>query len=385
MESKFKRILILHGSSDLYGASKILVNTVIGLIQEEYHVIVVLSSNGPLVDKLRQLGVDVAVIKLGILRRKYFSIKGMCNRAAVIFSSQRKLLQIVKDNDIRIIYSNTAAVLIGAIVAKRAKVKHVWHIHEIIEKPVFFSKFIGALLVRCDVALMVSNEVKKHWENVVGGDQPNFKVIYNGLDYTPYLNADSSLREELNISSEKMLIGMIGRVNNWKGQKYFLQIAALLNQRFDNLHFIMAGDAYPGYEYLYDEINLLKREIGIQDVVHDLGYRTDVHNILAGLDVFILPSTLPDPLPTVVLEAMGSAKPVVATAHGGALEMVEENKTGIFIPWDNPDIAASLIAKLITENRLKEYGASGRQRALHSFSLSSYKRNILAALEELVD
>ena len=74
------RILLLHSSSDLYGASKIFLQTVKILLKRGHHCIVVLSSDGYLVEELKSLGVQVEIINLGILRKKYFSPTGLLNR-----------------------------------------------------------------------------------------------------------------------------------------------------------------------------------------------------------------------------------------------------------------------------------------------------------------
>jgi glycosyltransferase involved in cell wall biosynthesis len=379
---KEKKILLLHSSSDLYGASKIFVNTISCLIDAGFIVHVVLSEQGPLLVQLRALNIEVEVIKLGILRRKYFSAFGLVNRILTIKKALTLLSKKATKEQYDIIYSNTTAVLVGVILAKRLKIKHLWHVHEIIQKPVFFTKFIGYLLKKSDLIIVVSNEVRNHWDKALGGENGKIKVIYNGLDYSPYMLPNSTLRTELGLDSNKVLIGMIGRVNNWKGQRYFLEIAAILIQDNPNLHFVMVGDVFPGYEFLYDELNSLKETLNIQDKISDLGFRSDIPNILNGLDLFILPSILPDPLPTVVLESMASSKPVIATRHGGALEMVVEGATGKFIPWNDAHEAAAIIQTVLNPTILKEYGHSGRARVLDLFSLASYKNNIVKSIKE---
>lgn len=382
MNSK-SNILLLHGSSDLYGASKILIYTVLSLKKNGFNVNVVLSDDGPLVQNLRDLDINVEIVRLGILRRKYFTPAGLINRLNVLKKAQKQLTEIIKKNDIGTIYSNTTAVLVGIYVAKRLRLKHIWHVHEIIEKPAFFSKFIGYLLKKSDLIIVVSQQVKKHWAKVLGEHSNRIKVIYNGLDYSPFSGVQSSLRDEIKLPEGKLLIGMIGRVNNWKGQGYFLNIAAKLLNEFDNLHFVMAGDVFPGYEYLYDELEQLKVDLNITQSVTDLGFRNDIPNILAGLDIFVLPSILPDPLPTVVLESMASSKPVVATGHGGALEMVKKDETGVFIPWDSPDKAFEIIKALILENKLKEKGINGRNRVVKEFSLDAFQHNMVEAIKQI--
>ena len=125
-------------------------------------------------------------------------------------------------------------------------------------------------------------------------------------------NTESDVRQSLNISPNTILIGMMGRVHFWKGQDYFVNIAGEIFKTHKNVHFLMVGDAFAGYEYLHDNINQLIEKHGLQGHVTQLPYRSDIANIYGAMDVFILPSLLPDPAPLVVTEAM-AAGTVVAS------------------------------------------------------------------------
>ena len=146
----------------------------------------------------------------------------------------------------------------------------------------------------------------------------------------------------------------------------------------------MVGDAYPGYEYLYEEIKVKTEELNLQNKVINLGYRTDINRILEGFDVFVLPSILPDPLPTTVLEAMSVGKPVIATNHGGAPEMVVDQSTGFLIPCDNAERVVEIISPLLNSETIREeMGAKGRLRATECFSIEQYKINLNKVVENL--
>lgn len=374
-------ILLLHGSSDLYGASKILLTTVRMLHKRGHRPIVALSENGPLVTRLEEAGAEICFVRLGILRRKYKSIKGIVNRFFVLGRAFLTLKRIIKEKNISLVYSNTTAVLAGAFAAKSTGVKHVWHVHEIIENPGWLYTILGKLLNHySDTVIVVSVAVQKSWSRYVSAQK--LLLIYNGIPYDAYLQPDHSLRNELGIDNQTVVIGMIGRVHYWKGQAYFLRIASHLSKQFVNLRFVMIGDAFPGYEYLYDEIKTLIAGENIGDTVTDLGYRTDIPRLLQGFDILVLPSILPDPFPTVVLEAMASAKPVAATAHGGALEMVDEGVTGVHIPVNQPEAAAEIIGRLIKDPSLrKKMGEAGRKKVLTNYSLEAFEHKMIKVLE----
>jgi glycosyltransferase involved in cell wall biosynthesis len=378
------KILVLHGTSDLYGSGKILLSAVDALILNGHTAIVLLSEEGPLSEAMRNAGADVRIVRLGILRKKYFTPVGFFNRLKVLRLAYIAIKKIYAEEHIDLIYSNTTTVLIGAIFAKLNHVQHIWHVHEMIVQPKFMFYVNGFFLQHFGQRIIaVSHAVKKHWISFV--DETKITVIHNGIDTSPFENTKGNLKQELGISDNVLLIGMIGRVNIFKGQEYFLEIAHLLNTQYDNVEFVLVGDAYRGYEYLYERIDNLIRAKRIRNIVHNLGYRKDIPNIIKSLNILILPSQLPDSFPTVILEAMAAAVPVVATEQGGAVEMIEPDVTGYLIPLKNAAIAAEKIAYLITDEQLRiQFGIKGKDRLHQLFTLPAFQQQLISFVNKSV-
>ncbi len=386
------KLLILHSSSDLYGASKILLTSLAIFKKHGHQTIVVLSAKGELSERLAQMDVRVIYIPLGIIRRKYMNPKGIINRIQQNRQAIKSLEQIISEEKIDILYSNTTAVLAGAFAAHKMRIKHIWHIHEIIAKPIFLFRGLSWLLKKYAThIIVVSKAVQDHWAKHI----PISKVllVYNGIDYSEYKSPmeaaslvsepqqQAELHENAAPAQAKLRIGMIGRVHHWKGQDYFLAIAGELIKTNPHLEFIMVGDAFPGNEYLYEEINRLKTELNLVNAVSDLGYRTDIPAILHQLDIFVLPSILPDPFPTVVLEAMASGCAVVATNHGGATEMIESGKEGLLIPWNDAKAAAKLMQPMISNAaQRKAMGQAAAKKVRAEFSLEAFEVRIVKLL-----
>lgn len=354
----------------------------ISVCKEAGHIpMVIVSEEGLLTETFRERKIDYCIIPLGIIRRKYYSVKGIINRCTVLAKAFIQVRKIIRHRYIDLIYSNTTIVLIGALLAKVTGKKHIWHVHEITENPRFFHRITGFFLQHmCTTVVAVSHAVKQCWMGVVREEK--IQVVHNGFDYSIWDNALSTLKQELQIPANSLLIGTVGRINLIKGQNYFIEIAALIATEFPDIYFVIVGDTYRGYEYLYDELRILQEQKGLQKKLFQLGYRSDVGNIMAGLDIFVLSSSVPDPFPTVILEAMASGKPVVSTHQGGALEMILEDKTGIFVPLANPLMAFEKIKPLIEDiNLRKRMGALGRERVVRTFSREQFKTAILKIIE----
>ena len=413
------RILLLHSSSDLYGASKIFLQTV-QILQKQGHACeVVLSNEGPLVEALKNTGAHVHVFNLGIIRRKYFTPLGILNRITKWTYANKQLRKIIKQQKIELVYSNTTAVLMGTWVAKKYNIPHYWHVHEIIEQPKFLHSTISWFMqTRCAKIICVSEAVEDHWIQRNHKIATKTRLIYNGIE--PIQKCDeANYRDTYHIPFNALVVGMAGRVHYWKGQNYFLSIAKQLlvlesvrnssNASSNNIppfYFIITGDAFPGYEYLVDEMKEFIEKNELTTRVFYTGFEKQMDKFYSAIDILVLPSLLPDPLPTVVLEAMQYGIPVVATPQGGALEMIADNETGIFIPM--PDIydnvqesihynrteAAANIFYLAHSVQQKQTGnitavenrkimsEQAKKRVTQYFSKEAFEKNIISLIHE---
>ena len=376
------RILLLHSSSDLYGASKIFLQTAQILKAQGHKCHVVVSSAGPLVDKLKQDNIPVTVINLGIIRRKYFTPLGILNRISKWSKANDLLNKYIQQNNIELVYANTTAVLLGAYIAHKNKIKHVWHVHEIIEKPKFLFLAIQWIMKRyTSTIICVSKAVQNHWSKNAPSLLSKMQVIYNGIGPVEK-STEASFRTQYQIPEDAIVIGMAGRVHYWKGQQYFLQIAEQLlkssteSNQVKPLYFIITGDAFPGYEYLVAEMQDFINKNNLGGRIFYTGFEDKMDKFYSSIDLLLLPSQLPDPLPTVVLEAMQYGIPVAATAQGGALEMIAENETGIFIPINNVQAAADKIFELIHSNHRNNMRMHSIERVEKYFSASSFENQI---------
>jgi len=359
-----KSILFLHSSSDLYGASRIFLQIVENTIKRGDKAVVVLSDEGPLSIRLRELGAELFIFKLGILRRRYMSPLGLINRLYYLVNSCVKLKKLIQVKKIELVYSNSTSVLVGAITCMITKTPHIWHIHEIMTPPWPLRQVQTYLMDHAsNLQITVSKATESHWKSLVKKPEKIIQ-LFNGVDCEHYSTVKSP--------TGNICIGMIGRVNHWKGQPYFLEIAKELGPSFT---YVMAGDPYPGYEYLLEENEFIRKKLNVE--VQNLGYVADNRDFFNQIHVLVLPSILPDPLPTVVLEAMAAGKPVIATRQGGALDMIKDGETGFFIPIKEPKEAANLIRPFLNNTvQIHQLSIQARERAKVHFSLERFNDEI---------
>jgi len=371
-------ILYLHAGAEMYGADKILLQLVSSIDKSRFNPIVVLPNNGILVNELKKKGVTTCVIDYPILRRKYLNFRGIMHYIASYSLSCKKIKDFLQERNIKIdiIHVNTTAVLEGVLLKKMLNAKLIWHVHEILLKPKFVVNFISYLIGKnSDKCVAVSKAVKGNLLHSKFINESQVEVIYNGVDsnyFTPENNSDY-LYNDLKVPKKALKVGMIGRINSWKGQEDFVRAISPLLDRFPNLFAIIVGSAFEGEEWrTRDLVTKIKNEKNFDRIIFS-EFREDNAKIHNFFDVFVLPSTSPDPLPTVVLESMASGKPIVGYDHGGIQEMVSDKLNGYLVqPLDVKALGDKIELLLNSPEKRERMGKESRERQNSLFSLNSF-------------
>ena len=372
-------ILFLHAGAEMYGADKVMLDLIRNLDKSQFSAHVILPCDGVLVDALRNEGISVEVIPYPIMRRKYFNPKGIIQYGTGLMKYSKKITQIAKERHIDIVHTNTAATLEGCFVSRKLRIPQLWSIHEIIVSPKMMFNLTSRWISKyASITITDSGAVKQHLMTSGQFKDEDIHVIYNGVDANRFKpdNDCSYLYKEWDIPENARIIGMMGRVNSWKGQGDFLKAANIVMAQHPDVYTVFVGAAFEGEEWREKELADAIAQSPYKDRIINQGYRTDSEGIYMLYDIFVLPSTNPDPLPTVVLEAMATGKPVVGYRHGGVCEMVADGVNGLLADVRNPEDLAAKIIKLLDDEELRtKMGEASRKRLLEKFSIESYIEN----------
>jgi glycosyltransferase involved in cell wall biosynthesis len=183
-----------------------------------------------------------------------------------------------------------------------------------------------------------------------------------------------TLRQELGLAADVALVGMISVLRSWKGHATFLEAAAkLLADSGRRVHFVIAGEG-PARE----EWTQFIKQPPWQGNVTLLGHRADVPNVLASLDVLVLPSYAHEGIPQIILQAQAMMRPVVATTIGGIPEVVEDGVTGLLVAPKDADALAEKIRAVLDDPALAEtLGHAARAQIEKSYSLDAMGEKLL--------
>ncbi len=364
-------ILFIHSSSELYGSDRSLLNIVKNIDRTKYRIHVVLPCQGPLVDEMKKIqDVTVTIFEVAVLRRKNLSCKGLWSYSKSFMKSIRFIKKYIVVNQIDIVDTNTAVVFPGAIAAKWCKKKSVWHIREIINNK--FENVVISHIMQKYSDLIIANSEATGKALKVG--KSKVRVVYNAVENT---------NNGIKIPHEKLIVGMAGRINRWKGQKLFIDMAELVYKQHPDALFLIAGDAYYGEEYLRIELEKYIKNKKMQDSIILLGQVNDMDTFYNNLDVFVLPSIQPEPFGLVVIEAMEHGLPVVATNHGGPVEIITNGVDGYLVPYTSQFQMAEKVNELLNDkNKRKEMGEKGIEKKQRRFSIDAMVNGVQDVFDE---
>jgi glycosyltransferase involved in cell wall biosynthesis len=387
---RVRNILYLHTTSEVGGSDVSLLGLVERLDRRRFAPVVALPADGPLVPRLRDAGCRVLIvdrmIKLTTRRGWRHAARFLLNYPGAV----GRLVRIVADEQVDLIHTNTIHNPYGigaAIVSRRS---HVWHVREIVWQSGVVRRLERLLARLSDRVIVTSEAVGDLFRNRSGRLAANVRRIPNGVDLGAFAigGSGAAVRAALGTPAEAPLAGVVCRLDAWKGVDVFLRAAARVREALPAARFVVVGGAIEGQDAYAHELEALACALGLNDALRFTGWRygpPDMPEVYAALDLLVLPSRQPEPFGLVLLEAMASGLPVVATDRGGPREICVDGETGLLVPPGDPDRLADAMRALLDDPaRARAMGQAGRHRAEANYDLRNTVRAIEGQYEELL-
>lgn len=211
--------------------------------------------------------------------------------------------------------------------------------------------------------------------------------IYDGIElHKLNLTADGqAFRRQHQLPEDAFIVGLVGLLIPWKGQVIFIEAARQLLHEMPNAVFAIVGGTPEECRAYEADLRKLVEQPELNGRVVFTGHVSDMAAVYNGLDVVLSASTSPEPLGTMIIEAMTMARPLIAPNHGGAVEMIENGKTGLlFKAGDAPDLAEKILTLYRDPALRKAVGQSARAHALKTFSVEEHVRHIEGVYKQLL-
>lgn len=349
-------------SGDLRAGAEIQAATVASYLREEPDVklTAVLLNDGWLASELRRMDVAVTVID-----------ESRYSAAAIL----AWLVRFFRNHPIDIVHTHRyKETVLGAIAAKLAGVRHVVRtVHGLSEPMRGWARLKFALYEALDkVTLWMFADriiaVSRSMAEVLkrsGYRRDVITHLHNGVDLQQVnpLRSSGEVRRALGINEQDLLIGTAGRLSPVKGHVYMLYAAKEILKCQPRARFVFVGSGPLSWKLL-----ATARSLGIENECRFVGLRADTHDLIAAMDIFVLPS-LDEGIPMALLEAMALGRPLVATKVGGIPEIITPDADGLLVePKDHRGLAAACLRLARDRQWAATLGARGRLTVEQRFS-----------------
>jgi len=349
------RILQVISSSATSGAEKHAFTLATALRDQGHVVEVVCPRSGWMASHLKDAGIRAHAIEM----------KGRSTLAAHLY-----MLRTVRRERFDLIHAHlTRATYLGFVSGRLRNVPMVSSVHVATHDNIYRMSARGR-----NRLVAVSNYVRGvlHGRGV---PEKYIDVVYNGTDFHDFtLQAPGNVHEEFQISKEKKIVGLVGRVCKEKGHLLAAEAMQDVVREHPDSHLLFVGRYAEGFE---EEMHDAIRARGLDLHVTFTGNRNDVPRLLDAMALSIVPSSI-EACPLVALEAMARGKALVASRVGGLAELVVHEQTGLLVEQNASELAGGMSYLLGNEGERERMGSNGRRRIEEKFTLAQMVERIEA-------
>jgi glycosyltransferase involved in cell wall biosynthesis len=400
-----KRLLFVENPPFVGGSVTGLYDLVRRLDLDRYEPIMLFCGPNPYRQHFRQLGVRVETLSeevpsIGqakrditgslsryskVVGRSYWLLKDFYKFARRDYPVAQRVATLMREWGIDLVHQNNCLRLDRATIlsARLAGVPQIVQIRNL--RP--FSMVERYLAPSVNAFIYVSRAVEKVYQEL-GIPAERGHVIYDGFEPL-HVEADlCKLRREFGIAENDAVISNVGRIEWWKGHDYFVQSLAEVIKNFPNTKALIVGGVDPTMrnEQFHNRVQTMIHELGLSNHLIFTGFRSDVPQIMAMSNIVVHSSSEPEPFGRVIVEAMQVGRPVVATAAGGVLDIVDHNVTGLTVPLKDPAAMADAIQYLLRHpDEARAMGRRAQQEVGKRFSVEQHIHGVQSLYEEILD
>ncbi|MEU8192947.1 glycosyltransferase family 4 protein [Microbispora amethystogenes] len=332
-----------------------------------HHVLFVLPVDGPLTERLRAAGAEIAFLPVPVLRKSLLSPGGLLSLAWRTLTVLPRMVALLRRMRPSVLYVSTITIPLWIVVGRLAGVRVICHAHEAEQN---LSPLVRRLLtapVRLAHLTVANSEACLRTLTTAGVRPDRVRVIYNGV---PDRGDATPPRE----TPEGRLV-LVGRLSPRKGTDVAVRAAALLRERGRAVRLTLVGAVFPGYEWFEEELRSIAGE-----EVEFAGFQDVVAPFLADADIVLVPSR-EEPFGNVAVEGMLAGRPVVASEVQGLAEIVRPGETGLLVSPGDPAALADAIEELLGDwPRALTMARAGREDACDRFALTRYHKETARVL-----
>ena len=360
-----KPILYLsHCGSSIGGGEKQLAYLVANIDRARYCPLVVCPDGGVFVEHLKGADIPTVVLTLPPWRKA----RSLITR----YSAAKKLVALAKTHNAHLVHTSDSWLNPYLwFLKKRLKVPIVSHVRNLLT-PDQVRKY---RFDRMDRTIAISEESKIPLIQA-GIDEQKVDVAHNCVDLSVFQPVYGPAHPG------EYVVGIVGRIEPFKRQKEFVEIAAKVTAQCKKVRFRVVGAALdtPEHRTYEQEVRQLVAKYGLQERIHFTGHRTDMPAAMQELDLLVTLSA-----GSVIAEAMATGKPVIGTPIGSTAEMIVHGGTGYVVPLDPvAEIADKIIELAEDPIQSVRMGQAARKRADETFGVEKHVQKVQDIYKKLL-
>jgi glycosyltransferase involved in cell wall biosynthesis len=375
-----QKILFIDHTAVMGGAELCLVDLATAYINRGK---VLLFQDGNLKNHLQNLGVEVSIAKASKTMLDLRTSGGLNSLITIpeLWNLAGQIAREARGYDL-ILANSQKAFVTAALATLRGSPPVLWYLHDILTAKHFsrVNRQVAVFLANRFAAKILVNSQATGKAFIAAGGKKPYDTIYNGFDARKFDAVTdeeiAKVRFELGIGNAP-LVGLFSRLSYWKGQHVLLSAVKDLPE----VHVILVGDALFGEEEYVGELKTLAAIPELKGRIHWLGFRNDVPALMKDCDIIAHTSTEPEPFGRVIVEGQLAQKPTIASAAGGALELIDDGVTGCLFPLEDAATLSKQIERLVSDRSLADKIAQqGYSNAKTNFALDTILKSFARSI-----
>jgi glycosyltransferase involved in cell wall biosynthesis len=334
---------------------------------------VVFLEEGPMVAQYEQMGIAVHVIPAGRLRTPH----------KMLACVQRLSALLRRERADAVLSWMTKGQLYSGPAARMAKVPALWYQLAVSQRNSGIDRLATLLPA---VGVLTLSQAGSRAQVDLWPHRP-VRLVHPGVELERFdptrLPSPMAARQKLGLPTDGPLIGIVGRMQRWKGMHTLVQALPAILKVYPQSHAVLVGgkhDLEPDYpDFLAQQV----RDLGLVERVIMAGLQRNIPEWMQALDVVVHASDR-EPFGIVIIEAMALGKPVIAGAEGGPVEIITPGVDGLLTPFEDAQALAEAVLQYLDDQQYACRLSKAARRRAAEFSTRRYADNLIAAVVDLI-
>ena len=272
------------------------------------------------------------------------------------------LVYALRKANIELVQCTGAWQVKGILAGKLARAKIIWRLQDTRMPSVIKILFNVLALFFCDGFIVAGNRVRQYYLNIDGLKTKKAMEIQACVD-TSRFNPNLIKEDTLIGNASGTKITTVGNVNDNKGLEYFVEMARILNGKYEDLHFYVVGPHFRSQKKYSEKLYELVSRYRLRNIIF-YGKSNDIPSILKATDIYVC-SSIREASPNAVWEAMAMEKAIVSTDVGDVKRFIRNGENGFVVPPAQSQAIAEKVGILIENEGLrKKFGRRARIKAM---------------------